>query len=87
MKIINQSHEILQIPEDACKQIEIVARTCYKSEDKITETSAPVTVKRLIKSGHHAMLEHVSMPVRFITDIGVSRGCKKKYECAAIYFL
>ena len=72
MKIINQSHEILQFPEDACKQIETAARTCYKSEDKITDTSAPHMVEMLIKSGHHAMLEHVWMTVRFITDRGIS---------------
>lgn len=31
---------------------------CYKSEDKITETSAKEFVDRMIKSGHGAMLEH-----------------------------
>ena len=40
------------------KQIEIAGRHCYKSEDKITETSAKEFVKRMIKSGHGAMLEH-----------------------------
>lgn len=38
--------------------IELCGRTCYKSEDKITETSAKEFVDRLIKSGHTAMLEH-----------------------------
>lgn len=40
------------------KQIEIAGRTCYKSEDKITETSAKEFVERMVKSGHGAMLEH-----------------------------
>lgn len=40
------------------KQIEMAGRTCYKSEDKITETSAKEFVDRMIKSGHGAMLEH-----------------------------
>lgn len=31
---------------------------CYKSEDKITDTSAKDFVKRMIKSGHGAVLEH-----------------------------
>ena len=40
------------------KQIELAGRTCYKSEDKITEDSAEAFVDRMIKSGHGAMLEH-----------------------------
>ncbi|MBL0732240.1 MAG: FAD-dependent thymidylate synthase [Desulfosarcina sp.] len=72
MKIIPQSHEILQIPYDPCKQIEVAARTCYKSEAKITDTSAPAMATNLIESGHHAMIEHAVMTVRFITDRGVS---------------
>ena len=39
------------------KQIEIAGRTCYKSEDKITDTSAKEFTERMIKSGHTAMLE------------------------------
>ena len=40
------------------KQIELAGRTCYKSEDKITEDSAKEFVDRMIKSKHGAMLEH-----------------------------
>lgn len=40
------------------KQIELAGRTCYKSEDKITEDSAKAFVDRMIASGHGAMLEH-----------------------------
>lgn len=38
--------------------IELAGRTCYKSEDKITEDSAKEFVDRMIKLGHGAMLEH-----------------------------
>lgn len=38
--------------------IEKVGRTCYKSEDKITEDSASKFVGNLIKRGHEAMIEH-----------------------------
>lgn len=61
MKLIKPSFEILeQLPglEGLYKQIELAGRTCYKSEDKITETSAKEFVDRMIKSGHGAMLEH-----------------------------
>ena len=61
MKLIKQSFEILdQQPglEGIYRQIELSGRTCYKSEDKITEGSAKEFVDRMIKSGHGAMLEH-----------------------------
>ena len=61
MKLIKQSFEILDQQcglEGIYKQIEIAGRTCYKSEDKITEDSAKEFVDRMIKSGHGAMLEH-----------------------------
>ena len=44
--------------EDIYKKIEFCGRTCYKSEDKITDTSSTDFVNRMIKSGHGAMLEH-----------------------------
>jgi thymidylate synthase (FAD) len=40
------------------KQIERAGRTCYKSEDKITDDSAENFVKMLIARGHTTMLEH-----------------------------
>ena len=44
--------------EGIFKQIEIAGRTCYKSEEKITEDSAKAFVERMINSNHTAMLEH-----------------------------
>lgn len=61
MRLINSDLEILeQQPglDGMYKQIELAGRTCYKSEDKITEDSAKAFVDRMIKSGHGAMLEH-----------------------------
>lgn len=40
------------------KQIEIAGRTCYKSEDKITDNSCEEFVQRMINMGHMSMLEH-----------------------------
>lgn len=54
------------------KKIEAVARTCYKSEDKIQDGSAAKMVERLIRSGHEAMLEHCSVTVKFVCDRGIS---------------
>ena len=60
MKLIKPSVEI--IPQESglngiYKMIELAGRTCYKSEDKITEDSAKAFVDRMIASGHGAMLE------------------------------
>lgn len=48
--------------------IESVGRTCYKSEDKITEGSAIKFVRALVKRQHLAMLEHWRVYIR-ISDI------------------
>lgn len=61
MKLIKPNVEIIeQQPglEGMYKQIELAGRTCYKSEDKITEDSAKAFVDRMVKSSHGAMLEH-----------------------------
>ena len=64
MKLLKQSYEILDSlnedysMENVYKFIEKCARTCYKSENKITNASALSFVKGLIKSGHLSMLEH-----------------------------
>lgn len=74
MKLIKPYYEIFTPinKDEIYKAIEVAARTCYKSEDKITEDSAGKMVARLIASGHEAMIEHQSMSVRFICDRGVS---------------
>ena len=62
MRLIKPSVEIIRQEEydlnHIFKFIELAGRTCYKSEDKITEDSAKEFVDRMIKSGHGAMLEH-----------------------------
>ena len=61
MKLIESKVEVIeQQPglDGVFKQIELAGRTCYKSEDKITEDSAKEFVDRMIKSKHGAMLEH-----------------------------
>ena len=68
MKLIKQSFEILDQQcglEGIYKQIERAGRTCYKSEDKITEDSAKEFVDRMINSGHGAMLEHGTVYLKF----------------------
>lgn len=74
MRIVEAHVEFINPPEYAVvlDTIERVGRTCYKSEDLITEFSAEDFVRRLIKRGHEAMIEHGSVTLRFINDRGVS---------------
>lgn len=72
MRIVRPSAELLWITPDAEQMIELAARTCYKSEDKITTESSKELIRKLIKSGHHAMIEHASASLRFVCDRGVS---------------
>lgn len=76
MKIIQPSFSIIDQDFDIdgiFRQIELAGRTCYRSEDRITETSAKVFVERMIASGHTAMLEHgtvyLAMPMETILPI------------------
>lgn len=74
MKIIEPSFEILSIPDPGAvlTGIEAAGRTCYKSEDHITPDSARKFTARLLKSGHHSVIEHAFATVRFVCDRGVS---------------
>jgi thymidylate synthase (FAD) len=74
MKIIKPSYKILgEINGSALLQaIEAAGRTCYKSEDAITDESAPAFVHSIIERGHESVLEHQSISVRVICDRGVS---------------
>ena len=61
MRLVKPSFEILEqgfSVNDIYKHIELCGRTCYKSNDKITEDSAKPFIDRMIKSKHFAMLEH-----------------------------
>ena len=74
MNIIKAGYEIMSDinAKEIYKRIESAGRTCYKSEDKITDESAEKFVRGLIKRDHEAMLEHASMTVKFIVDRGIS---------------
>ena len=74
MKIIKPYIEVMDIingPE-ILRKLERCGRTCYKSEDKITQGSAEKFVRGLIKSGHESVIEHQNITVKFICDRGVS---------------
>lgn len=49
--------------------IEKIGRTCYKSEDKMTEDSAIGFVQMLAENKHHAMLEHAHLYFKAESDM------------------
>lgn len=82
MKVIEQGYEIMSLPERLLETIERAGRTCYKSEDKITEDSAGKFVKMLIDRGHHAMIEFGTIVVKFITNRGVTHELVRHRLCS-----
>ncbi|MBF0201861.1 MAG: FAD-dependent thymidylate synthase [Desulfamplus sp.] len=84
MKIVDPGFEILHMPDrdEIYRLLEIAARTCYKSEDKITPESAEPLLQRVVKSGHESVIEHVSISVRIICDRGVSHELVRHRLCS-----
>ena len=81
MILVKPSFEILEIMgvygdygigRDALQLIEKAGRTCYKSEEKITEDSCIKFVDMVTKRGHESVLEHSAMTVKIICDRGVT---------------
>ena len=72
MKIVKPSVDLLFVTPNSAQLIESAGRTCYKSEDLITEDSADKFVKMIGKRGHVSVIEHAYATFRFITDRGIT---------------
>ena len=59
-------------PIDLLQDIERIGRVCYKSEHRITSSSAAPFVRNIIERGHESVLEHISITVRFVTDRAIA---------------
>ena len=66
MKVIPASFEILDSldQQSMAVRIELCGRLCYKSEDKITESSAEPFIKGIIKHGHNSVMEMAALSVK-----------------------
>lgn len=83
MRIVNPSFEILPQGEGVNGIYEIIeraGRTCYKSEDKISQGTAEEFVDRMIKSEHYAMLEHGTVYLMFKTLAHAEKYMNNKYS-------
>ena len=78
MKIIKPYFDVYEdltdpvVTDRMLMKLEKIGRTCYKSEVRDDTVAAGKFVRKLIEHGHEAMLEHVSISVKFVVDRGVS---------------
>lgn len=84
-EVIQQSITV-ETPREVYKDfpqfLEKIGRVCYKSEDKISEGSSEKFIRRIIKAGHEAVLEHASITIRFTTDRAMSHALVRHRHCA-----
>lgn len=78
MQLVEHSVEFLN-PEETkrhaehiLKNLELAARVCYKSEDKIEPGSDERIINTALQRGHESVIEHESFTFRVITDRGVT---------------
>lgn len=73
MRSIKPSFEIEDFDGmEMLRKIEKAGRLCYKSEDKITETSCLPFIKARLKGGHESIIEHEKISVRLFCDRGIT---------------
>lgn len=74
MKVIKPYFEVLDEIDGGkiLKNIERYGRTCYKSENLITDNSSVSFVKNIIKRGHESVIEHEKITVKIVCDRGVT---------------
>ncbi len=70
MKIIKPWIEIEKIDGKSIMQnIEKACRTCYRSENLITDESYKTLLKNCLNRGHQSILEHEKITIRMCCDI------------------
>lgn len=74
MILVKPSFNIMAIMDgaEALKLIEQAGRTCYKTEEKIDDTTAETFAAMIMNKGHESVIEHSAMMVRITCDRGVS---------------
>lgn len=86
VKIVEPSVEIITEIDGnkILKTIERAARTCYKTEDNISEdaSSAKKMISKLIEMGHTAMIEFADIHVILTADTGVLKDLTRHRHCS-----
>lgn len=69
MKIVQPAVEFITATPNIGQVIELGARNCYKSEDKIGEGSDERLFNQIVKQAHHdSVVEHGAITLRVVTD-------------------
>ncbi|MEN8256765.1 MAG: FAD-dependent thymidylate synthase [Thermodesulfobacteriota bacterium] len=70
MIVIPPSYEILNDLDQQSLpiRIEVCGRLCYKSEDKITDESAPAFIRNILKHGHNSVAEMAVVTLEVIVE-------------------
>ncbi len=76
MRVVPPSWEIMEDLDSGSPavRIERCGRLCYKSEDKITEESAPQFIRKIIKHGHNSVLEMAVVTLEIDFDLESQAG-------------
>lgn len=82
MRIVNQAVMLEWATPEPELAIERAGRTCYKSEDKITDGSAAKFVAMVLGRGHESVIEHASASFRIICDRGISHEIVRHRLCS-----
>ena len=84
MKIIEPSYYIFPIlgGESILLLLELAGRTCYKSEEQITDDSSKKFITMLVERGHEAIIEHFNVTVRFICNRGFTHELVRHRLCS-----
>lgn len=70
--VVNPSVEIVNYYQEMEKTIERMGRLCYKSEDKITDTSHINLIRNIINKNHQEVLQHSSISIIIRCDRGIT---------------
>lgn len=71
MLVVKTSAKLISHTPEPERLIELAARQCYNSRDKITATSAAEFCSRILKSGHFSVLEMANATFDMVVDRGV----------------
>lgn len=72
MRLVKQGWRWVRRPDEALEVIERAGRVCYRSEERIGEGTAAPFVRRIVRLGHHSVIEHATATVEFTTNRGVT---------------
>ena len=83
-KIVKPKFQILSRLNERSilRHLERCGRTCYKSEDKITDDSCYKFIKMLLSKGHESVIEHYNISIKFVCSRALSHQLVRHRLCS-----